>query len=346
MIIREFAIRWRCAWPSRGGGQNSACCLKNTLRRIPRFGLTHVCCKRSARTVIRRTLDSLVGTAVRVNRYVVPLLLGDKRPPRRLPPHYAPGSREEAVLYAAQFLPAWRNTSGAITWLREVAAEHKRRPSRRSKRQAKPAPVSVTREDLLDLPQNPTETWQADVRPLPLWFKEQGAPMRPWAMLVVDISQDLIVLLDLSQQQLPSNEWLDMLAGAMINPQAGPPRRPGVIELTSPEVIQAVGTDLQEIGVTCRICDDLRQLDSLLEMFAQQMQSEVGGPRALVDIPGLQIAHRERFYGAAAACFQQRPWREVPGDTILRVECREAKPIGALRRRDGTVRNDVGSGPR
>jgi tetratricopeptide (TPR) repeat protein len=57
--------------------------------------------------------------AVRANGHVAAYLLGTKRLPKRLPPFIRVGSEDEAVDYAARCTAGWRNTLGAVEWLRE-----------------------------------------------------------------------------------------------------------------------------------------------------------------------------------------------------------------------------------
>jgi len=56
--------------------------------------------------------------AARANGYVAAYLLGTKRLPKSLPPFVSPGDEDEAVDYAARGAAGWRNTPGAIDWLR------------------------------------------------------------------------------------------------------------------------------------------------------------------------------------------------------------------------------------
>jgi sugar lactone lactonase YvrE len=48
-------------------------------------------------------------------------LLGETRLPKQPPPHYALGSKEEAVLYVLSSGETWTSTKGALTWLSETA---------------------------------------------------------------------------------------------------------------------------------------------------------------------------------------------------------------------------------
>jgi tetratricopeptide (TPR) repeat protein len=62
------------------------------------------------------------------NKYVAPLLLGDKKMPRRLPAYISWGDRNEAVAYVHGAAPAWAAASGALVWLRASDAATKRVP--------------------------------------------------------------------------------------------------------------------------------------------------------------------------------------------------------------------------
>ena len=66
------------------------------------------------------------------NPHVPGLLIGARPLPRRLPDHYAMGSREEAVAYVLQNKENWSATPGALEWLSEAVSalpppERKRR---------------------------------------------------------------------------------------------------------------------------------------------------------------------------------------------------------------------------
>jgi tetratricopeptide (TPR) repeat protein len=52
------------------------------------------------------------------NRYVPTYLLGKRSLPAELPESYTLGSKEEAIGYAAEALPAWQKTGGALEWLK------------------------------------------------------------------------------------------------------------------------------------------------------------------------------------------------------------------------------------
>lgn len=77
-------------------------------------------------------------SACRINEHVPELLRSDAPIPQ--PPHYAPGSFEEACVAAEELRPAFRSTPGALDWLAEVhdqrqqELEKLRREKRRKER--------------------------------------------------------------------------------------------------------------------------------------------------------------------------------------------------------------------
>jgi tetratricopeptide (TPR) repeat protein len=68
--------------------------------------------------------------AARANGHVAAYLLGTKRLPKSLPPFVSPGDEDEAVDYAARCTAGWRNTPGAIEWLRGRLAPAMKMPAR------------------------------------------------------------------------------------------------------------------------------------------------------------------------------------------------------------------------
>jgi tetratricopeptide (TPR) repeat protein len=60
------------------------------------------------------------------NPHVIPYLLGRRRMPRTLPDYIGFGNKDEAVAYVADFGDDWRDTPGALKWLRSKAPESSR----------------------------------------------------------------------------------------------------------------------------------------------------------------------------------------------------------------------------
>jgi hypothetical protein len=58
-----------------------------------------------------------LARALKSNPHVPAYLLGERQPPRSLPPYISPGGEDEAQYYAVDFGPRWAKTAGALAWL-------------------------------------------------------------------------------------------------------------------------------------------------------------------------------------------------------------------------------------
>ncbi len=180
--------------------------------------------------------------------------------------------------------------------------------------------AAPTAADLLELAQTAGEVWQADIRRLPTWVGAEGDPQRPWTALVTNRSEDLILAQDLTLEP-PAGEWLwTSVSRAMQQPAAGRPHRPGVVQVASPEYRDALKPHLETVGVECVVCEDLDQLDFVFNSLSEHLAEDESEP-ALVEVPGLGPEQIGSFFQAAADFYQQAPWRKVPGDSPIKVEC-------------------------
>ena len=66
--------------------------------------------------------------AAKSNPHVVPLLTGRRSMPPVMPPHYSPGSEDEAVLAVNEIVDAWADTPNALEWLEKAAPKAPRKP--------------------------------------------------------------------------------------------------------------------------------------------------------------------------------------------------------------------------
>ena len=60
--------------------------------------------------------ESALGAALACNKHVIPYLIGESVVDG-FPESYAPGSLEEALIYASGGVPTWHVTTGAVRWL-------------------------------------------------------------------------------------------------------------------------------------------------------------------------------------------------------------------------------------
>ena len=72
----------------------------------------------------------------------------------------------------------------------------------------------------------------------------------------------------------------------------------------------------------CVVTDDLEQIDEIFRQLGKFLSGGKASP-PLVEVPGVRLDDIRGFYEAAAEFYRAAPWRLVPGDTTLKVECRK-----------------------
>lgn len=189
---------------------------------------------------------------------------------------------------------------------------------RRMIRQAEGGPAPET-FDLTSVPQEFGETWQADVRQLPSWVEHEGEMQRPWAVLVTNRDEQLILAQGIGAES-PTSDWLwEHIAQAVCEPVVGEPHRPSVIQVRS-QHYDAVRERLEAAGIECEVAHELDQIDEIFQQLATHFAGGKALP-AMVEVPGVRLEQAGGFYRAAAEFYQQAPWRRIPGDLPLKIEC-------------------------
>jgi hypothetical protein len=182
------------------------------------------------------------------------------------------------------------------------------------------APPAIDLDELASLPQELGETWQVCVRRLPGWLEQEGELLRPWAALVTSREEHTVLAQNLVMD-LPADDWIwNNLVDAMSRPLMGEARRPGIVQVGSDEAGRLLGDRLEAIGVRCVVTDDLDQIDEVFRQLGKFLSGGKGSP-PLVEVPGVGLDDVREFYHAAAGFYRAAPWRLVPGDTTLKVEC-------------------------
>ena len=183
-------------------------------------------------------------------------------------------------------------------------------------------PVSVDLDELASLPQNMGESWQADVRRLPGWLEQGGELRRPWASLVTSRDEHTVLTQNLTMDP-PPDEWIwKNVVDAIHRPLMGEPHRPGIVEVGSDAFQRVLYDRLEAIGVRCVVADDLEQIDEIFRQLGKFLSGGKASP-PLVEVPGVQLDDIRGFYEAAAEFYRAAPWRLVPGDTTLKIECQK-----------------------
>jgi tetratricopeptide (TPR) repeat protein len=183
-------------------------------------------------------------------------------------------------------------------------------------------PVIADLDELASLPQSVGEAWQADVRRLPGWLEQGGELRRPWATLVTSRDEHTVLTQNLAMDPPPADWIWKNIVDAICRPLMGEPHRPGVIELGSEAFHGLLNDRLDAIGVRCVVADDLEQIDDIFRQLGKFLSGGKSAP-PLVDVPGVQLDDIRSFYEAAADFYRAAPWRLVPGDTTLKIECQK-----------------------
>jgi len=243
----------------------------------------------TALSAFRRNGDTpqpgrLLKKAHRANKHVPAFLLGDRQLPRMAPEYIGLGDESEAAAYAADNLPAWKATPGAISWLRKTLKIALPRPSR-----GKPSWPDVSRRLGL-LPQAESEVWQVEARRYSATVETPDETMYPWLLVIASNSDDdHLVCLEIEDRQPGQNAVLDALVEAMLRPKHGDPRRPGRVEVRQKGFQNAWRSKLRQIQVECLLCKELEQVEAVLEIaspppwLARQLSGEPGVPLEVSD---------------------------------------------------------------
>lgn len=252
----------------------------------------------------------LLQAAVKANKHVPEYILDRERLPEGQPSYYSPGDKSEAVMYLGISLRNWRETPGAVTWMR--AATRKREPEPM-------APLSFIKKWLVkNLPQT-QEVWQADCRQVPNWIGIAGEKVRPWTILVTYPAADLILGHGMAYDRPSANRLWETLVQALQKPAVGAPRRPAELQVRAVEHWAELQAHIEEIGIALVQADRLEEIDAAFN----SMHEHLAGPPGpgMLDVPGVSPERVAGFFDAAAGFYRGAPWIEVGDDTILKIEC-------------------------
>jgi hypothetical protein len=275
----------------------------------------------------RRNGDSpvtrkLLAQSERHNPYVVRLLLGYDPMPDDPPESYLPGTHREGVMYVGDLGHAWKETPGAITWLRRVVDQASAGNS-----SAAIGPTAAVKNELARIPQRYETIWQARFGRLPMWLREDDRMIRPWSILIVDQTAHKIVGQQVATCEPDAATLFDCLANTMRKPHYGKPLRPSEIQVRENPNWDALQSHLQEIGVDCIYHPDLDEADYVFADMQRAMRPEQ--PPAIVEVDNFHVSQGASFYQAAADFFLRRPWQLVPSDAVIQIDCPSLVAFGS-----------------
>ena len=264
-------------------------------------------------------LAKLLKEALLANEHVPDFLLGAKPVPREQPPYYSRGDESEAVLYAATGLSGWKSTPGATTWLREAAAPAK--PKARKPKAAKvKMPTAAAKKRLAKLPMG-EDTWQVDGRMLAQWIEVEGERLRPWMILVINVTDDLVLGNAIADADPGADQLWEALALAIQTPSPTAdlePHRPARLQVRPDPRWEALRPHVEAIGIELEELEELEHMDAVFESLIQHLSSDA--PPGLLDMPGVEPNQVAGFFDAAAHFYRKAPWRALGFEEAIRIE--------------------------
>lgn len=185
-------------------------------------------------------------------------------------------------------------------------------------RRLPPLPSGV---DLNEFPQT-GEVWQADFLHMPTIISNEDVGIeRPWSVLVLDKQSRFVMTSEFIHGE-PTPEILqEYLLRTMARPGPRDAMRPAAVELSDSDCYDFLKPKLGELGITCVLKDELPELRE----FCEELVSSYGAPGkcALAEGSGVTVDQMESFYDAAAGYFRRAPWKHVPGEIPIRIQCRD-----------------------
>ncbi len=259
---------------------------------------------------------ALLDAAKRGNPTVPTYLLQKKKRPMRPPASYSIGSPEEAMLYADQYLGAWKETPGALAWLE--GPEPVKTPKRKSATaQLKgPQPQAIKRLEKL---RSTADVWQADVVKFAKRVEHEGKGVYPWMILVGSRTHGQIKAEAMTFETPTAAMLWDVVAKAMSKPSMGKPHRPTEIQVRAESTWGELQSYFQTLEIDLVTVDELDFITFLTEEIEKAI-TENDQP-SLLDVPGVEPAHLAGFYHAAAEFYRGAPWRKIGFEAAIRVAC-------------------------
>lgn len=176
---------------------------------------------------------------------------------------------------------------------------------------------TLSADELAALPPS-LETWQVDLRALPMWLQEEGRLRRPWSVMVVEAESEILFGQSVDAERPTLEGMWNVLAGVMAAPTVGEPHRPSRIEVADDEWAKFLEPRCANLGIAVEPVAALSKIEAVLEHFCDQSTIDQE-KQALTKISGATPAVLENFYEAAALLFRAAPWRKIAMDRVLKI---------------------------
>jgi tetratricopeptide (TPR) repeat protein len=261
-----------------------------------------------------------LAAARRLNKHIIDALIDNTIEYRGPRASHRDDSINAAYLYYREHSGSWRNTPGAASWLRRIVAQE--RPEAR-KGPALVGPTAGAKSQLKKIKQVYGRSWEVGIYEVSVWWNLEGSFVRPWATLIVSPEQEMIVARELSPEPPMPEQLFDMIASAIRKPAEGKALRPAEIQVRESPLWDQLRPHLEEIGVDCINRKVLAEVDSVFDHMSTNVFEPQVSAMSLLDIPGMTNGKARAFYASAADYYRAAPWRYVPIDASIIIECDE-----------------------
>ncbi len=255
----------------------------------------------------------LLLAAHQANPHIASYLLGEQYTLPESPSFVVRGEETEAASYVRAYLPAWRSTSGAVTWIRKTL---------RISPAQEPVSTEADRSFLVgsvnELPLAEGEVWQVDVR------KSKASGDRPplWILAVANATVgDLVAIRPCGEGKKPSpREILSHVLEVMRDPHDEEPRRPATIQVRLKTYVKSWTKQLETLGIHCEQDESFEHIDHVFEMMEDMGQAKelsddelAGCLDEMADLPQIagqiwQAGMRKLAVWIMETGEPQRPW--------------------------------------
>jgi len=200
----------------------------------------------------------LLREAQEVNPHVPAYLTQGERLLRDMPDYITPGEEDEAMCVAERLLPAWKDTPGAVAWVRKTLKVPVRQlPAQLPWRRLKPK--------LAALEQVEGECWELDVRRMSSPLSVDSALAGGWLLLIINATEDEIIGSALFERRPETKESWQCLVDTMLAPHDDMPHRPEQVSIRLKTLHRAWQGKLKQIGIECVLQQELTHVNCVLE---------------------------------------------------------------------------------
>ena len=199
------------------------------------------------------------------NPHVILLLLGDEQFDDDLPEDISPGSSGAAQLYLLRSMPLWRDTPGAITWLRQVLGKEltARKPTLKERRhQAHGLLKEIEQFQRLD-----TKPWRLSVRALHAENRSRGGGGGGQLAVLTNEPGDKLYHSTVFDEVPNTEMMLELLLDASEELKS----RPSAVLFDDPRLLRRIETTLESSGIRVRLVDRNRVLDDSIDDLREQV---------------------------------------------------------------------------